>query len=255
MTPILALAGQFARNAVRERILVAVPMFLFASGFAAPLVSGLALGGADKALTDLGLGMLWIFGSFLAIYLGVRGIGADLRDGSAVLWLHRPLPRASWVVGRFLGVLAVLVAEVTLLLGTWAAVAAWYGAAPGPSVVVYGVLLAFELALVAAWGMLFSSLIAPVPAALATAGLWVAGHLADEYTRLAMSEGHPVVGALSRLLFLVVPDLDLFDVQDRVVHGLAIDAAATVSACGYGAAWTAALVALTGLVVQRRDVA
>jgi Cu-processing system permease protein len=255
MTAAIALGGQFARDALREGILASVLLFVAGAGFVAPLVSGLAMGGPDKALRDLGLGLFWLVGSAAAIWLGVRGIGADLHDGTAALWLHRPVSRAAWVGGRFAGVLAVLVAEVVFLLASWMVIAAWYDLGFGASLLGYAVLLWFELALVAAWGMLFSALTGPVPAGMLTAALWAAGHLADEYTRLGAGDGHPIVAVLSRVLFVVVPDLDLFDVQGRVVHGLALDPRAALAACAYGAAWTAGLVVITALLVARRDVA
>lgn len=255
MSPAFALARQLVWTAVQDRLPALVPLFLVVVAVAAPIVSDLALGGPDKVLRDVGLTLLWLAGSAAAVWLGVRAIGADLRDGTGVLWLHRPIARGEYVLGRFLGVVVVLGLLVAALVATWIAVAAWHGAAGTAGLLWYAVLLWAELVFVAAWAMLLSSLVAPLPAALATTGLWAAGHLADEYGRLAASADSPVTSFLFGALYLVVPDLDLFVVQDRVVHQLPIDPAAAVWACAYGAAWTGALLVLTSLVLARRDIA
>lgn len=254
MRALLALAGWSVAAAWRDRLYASALLFFVAAGIATPLVSDFALGAPDKAARDVGLSLLWLVGSAMAVLCGVRAIGTELRDGTAALWLTRPIARGTWVAGRMSGAIAAITIELALLLAGWTLVSLWNGVGLPSDFGWYTALLWMELVLVAAWALLFSSLTSsPIAAYLATAGLWAAGHLADEYGRLAQESDGPVLRVAFQVLYAVVPDLDLFDVQDRVVHLLPVDVTAAVWALGYGLAWTLALSGATAVVLGRRD--
>jgi ABC-type transport system involved in multi-copper enzyme maturation permease subunit len=253
VTPWLALAGPFARPALRDLVLPSIVAFAVAAASLTPIVAGLAIGGRHKAIRDVALGLAWLLGSLVATLLGVRAVGSDLKNGTAIVLLYGPLSRGGYVAGRYLGVLVAVTFEVASLAAVYVAVTAANGVAPAGALVGLFTLLWFELAVVSALAMLLASVVSQVPAALMTAGLWAAGHLADEYASLLTSRSAPVPHMLFDVLYAVVPDLDLFDVQDRVVHQLPIDPASVAWACAYGASWVVGLLALTAIAMMRRD--
>ncbi len=256
MIPTLALARWGLIGAWRDRLFASIVLFFVAAGVLTPIVQDFAIGAGDKAARDVGLSLLWLVASGTAVLVGVRAIGSELRDGTAVFWLTRPISRGTWVAGRSLGVIATLTLEVAGLLLAWGLVALWNGVGIPPDLPWFALLLWVELVLVAAWGTFFTSLTtSPIVAFLATLGLWSAGHLADEYGRLAAESDGPLLRALFRGLYLVVPDLDLFDVQDRVVHLLPVDGEAAIWAVAYGLGWVLALTAASTAVISRRDLA
>ena len=92
----------------------------------------------------------------------------------------------------------------------------------------------------------------PLVAAGSAAGLWVAGHLAGEYSRITAEWG---AGALSSAVFAVIPDLDLLDLQTPIVTGAGLDGGRLALGLAYGALWLVALAALTVASVRTRDLA
>jgi hypothetical protein len=211
-------------------------------------VQHIAIGGAVKAANDVGLGVLWLVGSLTAVILGVHA----LRPRADQVWvLTRPISRSRFALGRFLGVLAALAFQVAGLTLAWIAAATLNGIPPVGGLGWFALLLWVELGVVAAMAALLSNLVGPVLAGLCTAALWAAGHLGDEYHRLAEESGVPA--ALATAVYAVVPDLDLFDVQGQLVHDVAVEWARVGGATVYGLAWMTALLALTMLVLSRKD--
>lgn len=247
MSAIAAIARQVWREAIRERALHTVGVYLAILAVLTPWVGDLALGAPERAARDLGLTLAWLLGSGTAIGLGIRAVGWTLHGRTAAILLARPISRGRWVIGRMVGVAAALAAQIGGLVACHALVLAAVGAGPTPALLVFGGLLWAECCVVAALAALLSALARPAIAATLSVGLWAAGHLADEYAVVA-----PV---LARIVFTVVPDLDVFDVHAAVVHDDGIDALRTIGAVAYGAAWWIGLLALTTAAVSRRDVA
>ncbi|MBW1880601.1 MAG: ABC transporter permease [Deltaproteobacteria bacterium] len=242
------LAREVVREAVRDRWMHAIPLTFVAL---VPLTWGvrhMAIGGAVKASNDIGLTVVWLVGSLTAVLLGVHA----LRPRADQVWvLTRPISRSQFALGRFLGVLATLALQVLGLTLAWIAAATLNGIPPAGGLGWFTLLLWVELGVVAGMAALLSNLVGPVLAGLCTVALWVAGHLGDEYHRLVEESGVPA--ALATTLYSVVPDLDLFDVQQQLVHDVVVEPARVGGATAYGLAWMTALLALTMIVLSRKD--
>lgn len=243
------LAGQVLRDAARERVFHTVLLYGLGLALLGPWVADLTLAAPGRAVVDLGLTSAWLVASGVAIWLGVRAIGWELRSRSAALVLSGPVSRWTWLMGRALGVGIAMGLEVIGLTGGFVAVVALRGIGLEADLLWFLLLLWGECVVVAGLAGLFGVLVRPGLAAACVVGLWVAGHLAQEYA--AVTGG----GWLAHVLFTVVPDLDAFNVQAQLVHAQPIPALRGLGALGYAGLWAVGLLALTGLVVQRRDVA
>jgi hypothetical protein len=161
--------------------------------------------------------------------------------------LASPVGRARWLLLRYLGVTLVQSAVTTAGLAVVGVLAVVERVAL-PGLVGHAALQLASAALVTALAAAFAARIPAGLAGLCAAGVVVAGHLADEYGRLAID--HPALAVLDGVLFTVLPDLDLLDPQHALVHGRAV---AVVGPLVYAALWTLGLLALAIAGVQRRD--
>lgn len=232
--------------ALRDRWWAAAPVLALAL---TPLLWGvhrLALGGAFKAAQDVGLASTWLVGCLVALGLGLR-TGAPRR---ATIWiLVRPVSLAEWLLARTAGALCFLALLVAGLLAAWHLAAALNGLPAPPW--LQGTLLWAELSVLYALASLLATATRTALAPLAAVGLWLAGHLGDEYLALAAEGGVP--GWLARLVFAIVPDLDLFDARVRLVHDGVLDGGRLALALAFALVWVLALTALSHFVLSRRD--
>lgn len=239
----ITLAGQVVIQSARERVFHVILAHLLALLVLTPWVAELALGAPTRAVRDLGLTAVWASACPVAIWVGIRHVGGELRARTAALVLVR-MSRGRWVAGRLLGVGTVLALEVVGLVSAFALAA---GISRLPTGLGWFLALTWaECCVLASLSALLGAVVEPGFAAVCAAGLWFAGHLSDEYAQVA--------GAwLPRLVYAVVPDLDLFVVQTELVHDLPISGPRGWIALGYGAAWTGVFTLATALAVARRD--
>ena len=233
-------------DAVDRRLFHLLPAWCIAIVLAMPLAGSLVLGDPRRGLLDLGMSAQWLTCSAVAVWLGLLAVGRALEDGRAALTLARPVSAGTWLAGRALGVGVVL---SLFILGTevaWVGAAMVHGLEPHPDLLWGPLLLLGECTVLTTMAMCLSSAMRSVPAGACAVGLWIAGHLADEYG---------AVSSAAVVIFSVAPSLDAFDAQTPLVTGTGIEALAAGRAMAYATLWSAAAVALTLMMVRRRDTA
>jgi hypothetical protein len=217
-----------------------------------PLGAALSLGAGSRAAMDIGLGVQWLMISAVAGWLGIRHVGQDLNRRTGLVVLAGPVDPLTWLLGRALGMGSILLALVCALQLIWVATSLWHGLPVGSSLGAYAAMLWAEGAIVCAMAALLSTRVTPLAAGMATSGLWVAGHMAGEYSRLMAEWEWAWLGVA---VFALVPDLDLLDVQAELVRGEAVALDRVVLTLGYGVAWLAALGGATVASTRSRDLA
>jgi len=233
-------------DVVDRRLFHLLPLWCIGVLLAMPLAASLTLGDPHRGLLDLGMTAQWLTCSAIAVWLGLSAVGTALEDGRAALTLARPVSAATWLAGRTLGAGSVL---TLFILGTeigWVGAAVFHGLDPHPDLLWGPVLLLGECTVLTTLAMGLSSAMRSTPAGACAIGLWIAGHLADEYG---------AVSGASVVVFSLVPSLDAFDAQTPLVTGRGIQALAAGRAMAYSMLWSAAAVALTLMMVRRRDTA
>jgi ABC-type transport system involved in multi-copper enzyme maturation permease subunit len=118
----------------------------------------------------------------------------------------------------------------------------------------------FEVLVVAAIAVFFSSFASPFLSGIFTFALFFVGRVTPEM-RDAIDQSNVgwVRDVLSTALY-VVPDLHLFSIsggevrgQHVTVHGEFVDWAYVATSAGYGALWIGVLLAIAILIFSRRD--
>ncbi|WOO41195.1 ABC transporter permease [Rubellicoccus peritrichatus] len=78
-----------------------------------------------KFITDFGLGSILFFGSILAIISTAQLFFSEIENRTALTILAKPLYRSEFVIGKFLGILAMLGVFTMLMVGLLAAMLFW----------------------------------------------------------------------------------------------------------------------------------
>ena len=145
--------------------------------------------------------------------------------------LSKPISRASFIVGKYFGLLAVVAVHLMLLTAIYYVMLFFTNAEPTASLLLAIYLIFCEMAVVIAVALLFSSFSSTILSALFTLGVYFAGHLSNELleqVRFASRMGE--MGDASTALFekaavvihAIFPGLYRFNVTSYVVHGLAL---------------------------------
>ncbi|MBD3237882.1 MAG: ABC transporter permease subunit [Candidatus Eisenbacteria bacterium] len=253
MRAVLTLARHTVLDAMRERAFLTLGVFAFLTFAASQVVTPLALGEERRVTLDLGLGMLSLFGFLLVLFLGTRMVQKEIDRKTILLLLAKPLHRSELVVGKYVGLAAVLLISVTGMLAALALVLLSSGHSFGWSLGVAGYYAVLELWVIAALTMLLTAFSSPVLATFFLVGIYIAGHLASSLIDAAEMLPSALGAMLLKGLFLVIPRLDLYSYTLEVVHGAAIRPAELLWATAYALLYAGGAILASLLIFRRRE--
>jgi ABC-type transport system involved in multi-copper enzyme maturation permease subunit len=250
MKRVLAVAFNTYRETVRERVLYNLVFFAVLMTLSGLLLRQLSIRQDEKIIKDLGLASMDLFGTLIAIFIGVGLVNKEIERRSLYPLLAKPLAREEFFLGKFLGLSFTLLVNVAVMtLGLWITLGAvGWRADVHLLEAIYPIYLG--LVLVVALALFFSTLTSPALAAVCTAGLVIAGRLSDVIRNMRdVAPGVP--DWLPAALYHALPNFRNFDLKDRVVYGDPIPAQTLVWVTAYGVSY-AALLMLAGVAAFRK---
>ena len=253
MSRLFAIAHNTFRETMRDRVLYSLLFFAGLVLVTSLVLEEVTIGDADKVVRSVGMGAIRIFGSVFAIFLGVGLVYKELERKTIYTIASKPIPRWIFVLGKYFGLMGVIVVNVALMGVLFLGVTSYQQGFVGSGVFVAWGLLIVELGLLTAWSLLFSTYSSPTVAATFSIAVFVIGHLADDiwlYGTVAQSE---TVRATAEAVYWVLPNFSVFDVSDLAVHGLPMDSGQVLLAVAYGVGYASAVLAAACLVFQGRD--
>ncbi len=112
---ILAIAGNAFREAVRDRVLYNLVLFVLLLTAAAIFIGELSGGQERKIIVDLGLSAMLLFGVFIAIFVGIGLVYKEIERRTVYAIFSKPVGRGEFIVGKYLGLCLTLLVNVVLM--------------------------------------------------------------------------------------------------------------------------------------------
>lgn len=248
-----AIALHTFKEAVRDRILVLFLAFALLLMASSTVLSWLTVGSELKIVTDLGLAALTIFGTLMAVFIGITLVHKEVEKKTIYAVLAKPVPRWQFLVGKYLGLMLTL-AVVTGLMAVFYLGMVWIKGGAWPGHLLPAVALAYmELSIITAVAIAFSSFTTPLLAAVFTVAVYVVGHLSWSFNTFLEYVPTATARVVVNLLYYGLPDLETFNVRSRVVYELPVGVPYMLDAFAYAAAYTVGMLVLAVLLFRRRD--
>ena len=244
-----AVAANTFRETVRERVLYNLVFFAIIMTLAGLLMGQLSIRQDEKIIKDIGLAAMELFGTMIAIFIGVGLVAKEIERRSLHPLLAKPLTRDEFFLGKFAGLGLTLLVNVSVMAGGLALTLAATGRRMDPNLLkaIYPIYLG--LLLVVALALLFSTLTSSALAAVFTVGTVVAGRFSDIIRNMReVAPGAPAW--LVHFLYYALPNFRNFDFKDRVAYGDPVPLAALGTVTAYAIAYTG-VVLLVGLAAFR----
>jgi ABC-type transport system involved in multi-copper enzyme maturation permease subunit len=256
MTKLAAIALVTVREAIRQKL--AVNLLVFAVGLLAAsiTISELTFGEQYRIIVDIGLSAMEVFGTLIAVFLGAGLVARDVERRALYMVIAKPVSRAQYLVGRYLGLAVTLVLNMAVMALVFTFVLALYTHGLGffrdtPFLAVLAS-MAVRFAVVSAVGTFFSCFSTATLAAIFSLSLVVAGHLSSDLVRYWSRQG-PLAGALGKLSYVLVPNLEALNLKEAMVYKDPVPASFALTGVGYGLLYAVAVVAFAAAVFSRRD--
>lgn len=253
---IAAIARNAFREAVRDRVLYNLVLFMLLLTGASIFIGELSGGQERKVIVDLGLSAMLLFGVFIAIFVGVGLVYKEIERRTIYAVFSKPVGRGEFLVGKYLGLCLTLLVNV-LVMGVGVSLALLYvskGWDPLIPTIWPAVLLIYmELMLLTAIALLFSSFSSPALSALLTFMVFIIGHFSADLKSLAVSLGSSSARMLFTGLYYLLPNLANYSFITPAAHGRAPSAGFVLATGLYAAVYIAVILAAATLIFSRRN--
>ena len=248
-----AIAINTFREAVQDKVLYTLLAFALVVIVGSLLVGSLTLGEEVKIIKDMGLAAISLFGTLIAIFVGVGLVYREIDKKTIYTILSKPIHRYEFLLGKFLGLVLTLFVELAVMTGGLLVLLAVYEGGIDLGLLKGVLLLFFELLVVIAIALLFSSFSTPILSGIFTLALYVIGHLLRELRLIGGGAASDAARWLVRAAYYLLPDLETFNVRAEVAHGEPVPWGYVAWAVVYGLVYLAAVLFLTSFIFSRRD--
>lgn len=252
LSRIVAVAANTFRETVRERVLYNLVFFAILMTLSGLLLSQLSIRQDEKVLKDIGLAAMDLFGTLIAVFIGVGLVSKEIERRSMYPLLAKPLSRGEFFMGKFAGLVFTLLVNISVMtVGLYATLlATGWGADPLLLGAVYPIFLG--LVMVVAFAMLFSTVTSSTLAAVLTVGVVIAGRFSDVVRNMRdVLPGVPTW--LVDVLYAVIPDFRNLDFKGRVTYGEAVPVEVLAFATVYALAYVAVVLGIGLASFRSRD--
>jgi ABC-type transport system involved in multi-copper enzyme maturation permease subunit len=249
----VAVARNTYRETVRERVLYNLVFFAVLMMLSGLLLNQLSIRQDEKILKDLGLAAMDLFGTVIAVFVGVGLVSKEIERRSLHPILAKPMARHEFLLGKLLGLAFTLLVNIAAMTVGLFATLFLSGRGTEAALLKAVYLIYVGLLVTVSVALLFSSVTTSALAAvLCSIGAVVAGRYSD-ILRNAGTLAEGGLGWLGTVLYYVLPNWSYFDVKRRVVYHDPVPAALLVWSTGYAVAYVVVAMSLALLAFRRRD--
>lgn len=254
MRQIFAIAHNTFREAVRNKIFYTLLFFSFVFALFSISLSMMVLGSLSHVLVNMGLANIEIFGTLIAIFVGISLVYKELEKRTIYTIMSRPIKRWQFVLGKYLGLILTLIVEIFIMSAIYFIVMTIYGdldMMPGSFIAIW--LIFIKLLLITSVAVFFSSISTPILSGMFTLAFYVIGSISG-YLLKFIEMGMPatLVSAIRTAAF-VLPDFSFMDIKSLVVYNKPIDPNLVFNASIYGLLYATMILVLGIQIFEKRD--
>ena len=251
---IIKIAKNVFWEAIRDRILYVIGLFALLMVAGVRLIPELSVGTEDKIFLDFGLAAISILGLIVTVFVGTGLVNKEIEKRTVYILVAKPLSRSELIVGKYIGlssVLAILLIAMTIIYGL---ILSFSGISyPIGSILVTIIFMFVQLSLLTAVAILFGVFTSSLLATLFTFGIYLMGNLSRDLVKLGDLSDNPGIKKLMMGLYVVLPDLNRFDLKNDAVYGILPSISNSLTNLGYALLYTMLVLSITIAMFARRE--
>jgi len=251
---IISIAKNTFREAIRDRILYNLVLFVLLITACAVLLGELTDGQEARTIVNVGLNAMLLFGVFIAIFVGVGLVSKEIEKRTVYSIFAKPVRRSEFILGKYLGLCLTLLAN-TAIMALGVTVALLYVGGSSLLTSLWGAvgLIFLELCIVTAVAILFSSFSTPSLSALLTFMVFLIGHLSSALRDLGAALGSSLARGVLDAIFFIMPNLAIFSFRTEAAIGMTVPASMYAWAFVYALVYVGVVLTITIAVFSRRN--
>jgi ABC-2 type transport system permease protein len=265
LSGVLTVAGLAFRESARNRVLHALlASMVIAAGVSHVFawVSGDDLERRVPVVANLCFLAINLLGVVASIFLGTNLIYQEVERRTIYTVLARPVSRGGFIAGKYLGLLGVMGVAMLAMSAAFLVALLLAGGTISGTLLLALLFTYLEVAVVIAVALFFSVAAHPIEGAVFAFVVALVGkmteslnELAQELIRRAGADAGMVERGVEKLLYvvyLVLPNMENFNIRAEAVHGLPVSGEALALGAVYGVVYVVILLSLATIVFRRK---
>ncbi|MGZ3650876.1 MAG: ABC transporter permease [Bdellovibrionota bacterium] len=241
------------KQMVRDRIFyVVLLMACLMLGFSY-LLATLTIIESRKILLDFGFSAVSLSSAATAIYIGIVSMAREIEQRTIYSVVSKPISRSVYLLGKFLGSLAVLAVTHFLLSLNIAAILLLMGESVPAGFSACLFLVFLESVILLAFAFLCSAFTSSMLAAGFTTAFFLIGRSNPSFQMMATKALTEGTRAVAMTLYYVTPNLERYNIRDVVAYERSFPPEMIPIGIVYAAAYVAVCLAASCLLLRRRD--
>ena len=251
---VFTIANNGFQEVIRDRILYFIGFFSLLLILAQRIIPEIAAGTHEKILLDFGIGAIAILSVIVAIFVGTALINKEIEKRTLLMLIPKPISRAELILGKHLGLTAVLGVTIAIMMAIYLAMLSLSNISyPTGALIVTGIYLLIELALIVAVAILFGVFTSSILATLLSFGVYLMGHFSEDLVELGKLSKNASIESLTTSLYLVLPNLSRLNLKNEAVYGLLPSTTELISHALYGLLYTALLLIISMMIFAQKE--
>lgn len=251
---IFSISKNTFREAIRDRVLYNLVIFVLLIIACAILLGDLTDGQEARTIVNIGLNAMLFFGVFISIFVGVGLVSKEIEKRTVYAVFAKPVQRGEFIVGKYIGLCLTLLVNI-LIMGVGVSLSLLYVGGRGLAVSIWGgvFLIFLELTIVTAIAILFSSFSSPALSALFTFLVFLIGHLSSSLFDLAKGMESQSATIIFTVIYYVFPNLANFSFRTESALGLVPNWQMLGGGALYALVYSLIMLAAAVLIFSRRN--
>lgn len=253
---IAVIARNVFLEVIRDRILYLIALFALLLVGVSVLLPDISAGTEAKITQDLGLAGIHLLSVVIAVFVGTGLVNKEIEKRTVLVLLAKPVSRAEFIVGKHLGLSAVLTVLIVALGIIFGAVLALSGIDfAWPSMALAMGFMILEAVVLTAVALVFGVFTSSLLATLLTFATYLMGHLTQSLVSFGELSESSALQRATQVLYLVLPDLERLNLRNEAIYGMALlpDPLVLLTNVLYALAYTAFLLTLASMIFSRRQ--
>jgi ABC-type transport system involved in multi-copper enzyme maturation permease subunit len=249
----LAIAQNTFREARRDR---AQWVFLL---YAAIVVGGgtaltpLAMGEGYRVTRDLGLAAMSLIGMMLIVMVGSGMVQKEIDRATILTVLAKPLRRGEFVIGKYLGLLAMVALVFVCMTALLALVLFGREGRVDPAVLWAAAFTFGEFIILTAIVVAFSTFVSPILSGVFTVSVFIMGHFSADLLRFAGRVEGTLLAWVARGAYMVLPHMEVFNLRAEAASGLLPPRDMILGSSAYGLLYAVSVVLVASAIFSVRE--
>ena len=248
-----AIAVNTFREAVRNKIFGALVFFAIGVLAFSLVLGEMSVHNEVRVATNIALFSSTLFSMVLTVYVSINLLHTEIERRTIYTILSKPVHRWQFLLGKFLGIIALMGTVVLLLFGLSSGLRLFQGgqlswAFGGAFFAIF-----LQIVITAAISLLLASFSSPLLSGLLSSGIFLLGHLHPQLDVVQNFFEIATFRTFFEVLKFLLPNLSSLNLSTEIVHHVPITAHYIVSAGWYTLSYAGIVLVFSMIIFGQRD--